>query len=89
MLTLDEIPKVATILKKDIDVEKFDVISEVCKQQFSTLGLPSLYEELHIAFKFFSYLLFMLGLVSSAVFTSFIHIHMDEMACHALMVSLF
>ena len=30
LLTLDEIPEAVTILKKDIIVEKFDVISGVC-----------------------------------------------------------
>ena len=49
LLTLDEIPEAVTILKKDIIVEKFDVISGVCTQQFATSGgLPSLCEALHI-----------------------------------------
>ena len=68
LLTLDEIPATVTMLKKDIIVEKFGVISGVCTQQFATLGLPSLYEALHNAFQKSSYLLFMIGSVCSSVF---------------------
>ena len=81
LLSLDEIPEAVTILEKDIIVEKFDVISGVCTQQF--------------AFQKSSYLLFMIGSVCSAVFKSkdgycfFILIHMEQMACHALKDSLY
>ena len=68
LLNFDEIPHAVTVLKKHIIVEKSDVISGVCTQQFSTLGLPSLYQSLHTAFQQSSYLLFMIGSVCSAVF---------------------
>ena len=68
LLNFDEIPQAVTVLKKKIIVEKSDVISGVCTQQFATLGLPSLYQSLHTAFQQSSYLLFMIGSVCSAVF---------------------
>ena len=57
-----------TILERVVIVEKFGVISGVCAQLLATLGLPSLYEALHIAFQKSSYVLFIIGSVCSAVF---------------------
>ena len=68
LLTFDEIPRTVSLLNKDITVQKCDVISGVCTQQFATMHLPSLYQTVYSAFQTSSYLLFMIGSVCSALF---------------------
>ena len=68
LLNFDEIPNSVTVLNQQIVIEKLDVMSGVCIEQFGTSGLPSLHQSLHTAFQNSSYLLFMIGSVCSAVY---------------------
>ena len=68
LLNFDEIPNIVTVVNQNVTIEKCDVISGVCSQQFITADLPSLHQSLDVAFQKSSYLLVMIGSVCSAVF---------------------
>ena len=68
LLTFEELPNMVTLFDKKISVDKHDIISGVCTQQFGTLGLPSLHQALHTAFQRSSRILFMIGSVCSPIF---------------------
>ena len=69
LLNFDEIPTIVYMFNKVIIIEKADVISGVCTQQFSTSGLPTLCQALEFAFEKSSSLLLMIGAICSALFT--------------------
>ena len=66
LLTFEELPNMVAVFDKEISVDKHDIISGVCTQQFDTLGLPSLHQALHTAFQRSSHIL--IDLVCSAIF---------------------
>ncbi|MCG8078202.1 MAG: hypothetical protein JAY75_18430, partial [Candidatus Thiodiazotropha taylori] len=68
LLSFDELPRLVSILNKDVVVKTSAIVTGLCTEQFVNTSLPTLHQALYTALQYYHGVLLMIGSICSAVF---------------------